>query len=80
MSFFHSESDFQGFSDFCAQILEEEGVLEDVTIRECPLYFIPFDDDVLSLELECSFKVLAVFLCRAVSLPFKVFYYHADPK
>ncbi|KAG0569695.1 hypothetical protein M758_6G104800 [Ceratodon purpureus] len=40
----------------CEKVLEEEGVIGNVTIRECPLYFIPFDEDVLSLELERSFK------------------------
>ena len=52
------------------QILEDEGVIGNVTIRECPLYFIPFDEDVLSLELERSFKVLALHLCKAVNLAF----------
>lgn len=37
--------------------MEEEGVIGNVTIGEYPLYFIPFDEDVLSLELERSFKV-----------------------
>jgi hypothetical protein len=37
--------------------LEEEGVLSNITIGEYPLYFIPFDEDVLSLELDNSLKV-----------------------
>jgi len=37
--------------------LEEEGVLANITIGEYPLYFIPFDEDVLSLELDNSLKV-----------------------
>lgn len=44
----------------CEKILEEERVIGNVSIRECPLYFIPFDEDVLSLELERSFKEIKV--------------------
>jgi len=36
--------------------LEEEGVYEEVTIGEYRLDLIPFDHDLLSLELEESFK------------------------
>ncbi|CAK7266586.1 Vacuolar protein-sorting-associated protein 33 [Sporothrix epigloea] len=39
-------------------ILEEAGVFGDVSIRELPLYFFPLEDDVLSLELEDTFKDL----------------------
>lgn len=37
-----------------------------VTIGEYPLYFIPFDEDILSLELDRSFKVLAPPLCGLI--------------
>jgi lysine-specific histone demethylase 1 len=34
------------------QLLEEAGVLGDVSVSEWPLYFVPLADDMLSLELE----------------------------
>lgn len=34
------------------KILEDEGVLGDVSVSEIPLYFLALEDDVLSLELE----------------------------
>ncbi|RDW78094.1 putative vacuolar sorting protein [Coleophoma crateriformis] len=40
------------------KILEEAGVLGDVNIAEFPLYFIPMERDLLSLELEDSFREL----------------------
>lgn len=39
-------------------ILEEAGVLGDVSISELPLYFFPLENDVLSLELEDTFQDL----------------------
>ena len=42
----------------CERILEEEGVYGDVHISEFPLYMIPLDDDVYSLELNDSFADL----------------------
>ncbi|CAK7219958.1 Vacuolar protein-sorting-associated protein 33 [Sporothrix curviconia] len=39
-------------------ILEEAGVFGDVSIHELPLYFFPLEDDVLSLELDDTFKDL----------------------
>ncbi|MCJ1310924.1 hypothetical protein MMC25_004592 [Agyrium rufum] len=39
----------------CNKILEDEGVLGDVSVEELPIYFIPLADDVLSLELVDSF-------------------------
>ena len=39
----------------CDKILEEEGVLGDVSIAEFPMYFLPLEKDLLSLELEESF-------------------------
>lgn len=40
------------------KVLEEAGILGDVTIAEYPLYFVPLENDVLSLELEDSFRDL----------------------
>ncbi len=40
----------------CEKILEEIGVYGDVRIEEYPLDLIPFDDDVLSMELPYAFK------------------------
>ncbi|KAI8845521.1 Sec1-like protein [Chytridium lagenaria] len=42
----------------CEQVLEEEGVLGDITLGEYHLDLIPLDEDVLSLELEDSFRDL----------------------
>ncbi|MCJ1391194.1 hypothetical protein MMC18_004056 [Xylographa bjoerkii] len=39
----------------CNKILEDAGVLGDVSVEEFPLYFIPLEQDVLSLELVDSF-------------------------
>jgi len=40
----------------CERVLEELGVYADVQIREYHLELIPFDDDLLSLELDTSYK------------------------
>ncbi|TDZ26930.1 Vacuolar protein sorting-associated protein 33A [Colletotrichum orbiculare MAFF 240422] len=40
------------------KLLEEAGVLGDVNISELPLYFFPLEKDVLSLELDDSFRDL----------------------
>jgi lysine-specific histone demethylase 1 len=40
------------------KLLEDLGVLGDAEIAELPLYFFPLDKDVLSLELDDSFKDL----------------------
>lgn len=37
------------------QMLEESGVLGDVSVHQCPLYFVPLETDLLSLELQDSF-------------------------
>lgn len=42
----------------CEKILEDEGVLGDVTIGEFPLHFLTLEPDLLSLELEDSFEEL----------------------
>lgn len=39
-------------------ILEEAGVLGEVSISEFPLYFVPLADDLLSLELDDAFSDL----------------------
>lgn len=41
----------------CEKVLQEEGVYGDCTLADYPLYFIPFDYDVLSLELDSAFRV-----------------------
>lgn len=40
------------------QLLEEAGVLGEVNIAELPLFFFPLEKDVLSLELDDSFRDL----------------------
>ncbi|EFR03156.1 vacuolar protein sorting-associated protein 33A [Nannizzia gypsea CBS 118893] len=40
------------------QILEEEGIIGDVNIADFPLYFLPLENDVLSLELPDAFSDL----------------------
>lgn len=40
----------------CEQILEDEGVLQHVEIGEYHLNFIPFESDLLSLELDTVFR------------------------
>ncbi|KAG5942620.1 hypothetical protein E4U53_007213 [Claviceps sorghi] len=40
------------------QLLEEAGVLGDISISELPLFFFPLEKDVLSLELDDSFRDL----------------------
>jgi hypothetical protein len=46
-------------------ILEEAGVIGDVNIADMPLYFVPLEQDVLSLELGDSFGDL--YLVRALA-------------
>ena len=40
----------------CEKVFQEEGISANVTFGEFPLDFIPFDYDVLSLELDSAFK------------------------
>ncbi|KAI7840820.1 hypothetical protein COHA_005466 [Chlorella ohadii] len=42
------------------QLLEEQGILGDVAIRDLPLDWVPLDEDLLSLELPGAFKELTV--------------------
>ena len=53
-------------STLATRILEEEGVLGDVTISPYNLQFIPLAEDVISLENEGAFReiwVVRVFFC-----------------
>jgi hypothetical protein len=43
-------------SSLVSRLLEEEGVLGDITISAYNLQFLPIADDVLSLEYESAFK------------------------
>ncbi|KAI1168713.1 Sec1-like protein [Nemania serpens] len=43
------------------KLLEEAGVLGDVNISELPVYFFPLERDILSLELDDSFRDLYLF-------------------
>ena len=40
----------------CEKVFHEEGIFADVTLAEYPLDFIPFDSDILSLELDTAYK------------------------
>ena len=52
-------------SRVCEKLFQEAGISANITLGEFPLYFIPFDYDMLSLELEGSFRVPPdfAFLC-----------------
>ena len=41
----------------CEHIFQQEGVYGDIVIGEFPVDFIPYDSDVLSLELPTAFRV-----------------------
>ncbi len=49
----------------CNKILEEAGVLGDVSVEEFPLHFVPLEQDVLSLGLEDSF--CDIYLVRVIA-------------
>jgi hypothetical protein len=36
-------------------VLEEAGIIGDVNVAEFPLYFLPLEQDILSLELDDAF-------------------------
>ena len=55
----------------CNKILEDAGVLGDISVEELPLYFVPLEQDILSLELEDSFGDL--YLVRSTLLFTKCF-------
>ena len=40
------------------KIFEDAGVLGDISVEELPLYFLPLEQDLLSMELETSFTDL----------------------
>lgn len=40
----------------CEQLLDEGGILADVTVRELPLDWVPLEEDLLSLEMPWAFK------------------------
>jgi vacuolar protein sorting-associated protein 33A len=40
----------------CRRVLEEEGVYDSITVGELPLDLVPFEKDVLSLELTGAFR------------------------
>ena len=39
------------------RLLEEAGLLGDVTLRDYPLDWVPLDEDLLSLEMPMAFRV-----------------------
>lgn len=49
-------------------ILEEAGIIGDVNISEFPLYFMPLEQDVLSLELDSSFGDLYLVRSDAIRM------------
>jgi hypothetical protein len=44
----------------CEKVLEEEGVYGDITFGEYPLQLIPFEEDVLSMEMEGALREIHV--------------------
>jgi vacuolar protein sorting-associated protein 33A len=40
------------------KILEDEGMLGDLNVSELPLYFLPLEDDLFSVEAESAFSDL----------------------
>lgn len=48
-------------------ILEEAGITGDVNIAELPVYFLPLEQDVLSLEFDTSFGDLYL-VCALLSI------------
>lgn len=44
-------------SVLCERLLKAEGVYGDVVIGDIPVDWVPYDTDVLSLELESAFRV-----------------------
>ncbi len=44
----------------CELLLENVGLLGDVSVRGCPLNWVPLEEDILSLEAPAAFKELAV--------------------
>ncbi len=46
----------------CDRILEEEGVWGLVDIHEFPLHLVPFENDLMSMEVEHGFRDLFLVL------------------
>ena len=44
-------------SILCERLLKAEGVYGDVAVADIPVFWVPQDTDVLSLELDAAFKV-----------------------
>lgn len=44
----------------CSILFNQAGLLGNMTIRSCPLSWIPLDEDILSLEIPGTFRSLAV--------------------
>ena len=51
----------------CNKILEDAGILGDLSVEEFPLFFVPLEQDVLSLELDSSFGDL--YLVHTLTVP-----------
>lgn len=49
-------------------ILEDAGIIGDVNVADFPLYFMPLEQDVLSLELETSFSDLYLVSMQVVNM------------
>ena len=50
----------------CEKVFQEEGIFADVTLAEYPLDFIPFDSDILSLELDTAYKASQLYLASCL--------------
>ena len=59
----------------CERVLQEEGVYGDVAAGELPIDFIPFDCDVLSLELDTAFRARASLLQHCCACAMLMFYH-----
>jgi hypothetical protein len=59
------------------KILEDAGIIGDVNITEFPLYFVPLEQDVLSLELDDSFGDLYLVRTRKFLTATHLAYHHA---
>ena len=63
----------------CDRIFQEEGVYGDITIGEFPVDFIPFDSNVLSLELPNAFRVSQTRASPCDAVCIAILYNCADP-
>ena len=53
----------------CERIFQEQGVYGDIVAGELPISFIPFECDVLSLEMGSAFRVRHLCSCCLTTLP-----------